>query len=61
MNTEQTSKNIFTYKTNNIEKVEIFHVLHNEVALLMRRRYMSGEQEMATENFLESKVWTIYI
>ena len=44
-------------KTNNIGKVEIFHVLHDKVALLMKRRYERGTKNSHQKIF--RKVWII--
>ena len=33
---------LYYSRTSNIEKVEIFYVLHDKVALLMKRRYKRG-------------------
>ena len=44
-------------KTNNIGKVEIFHVLHDKVALLMKRRYEHGTKNSHQKIF--RKVWII--
>ena len=43
----------------NIEKVEILHVLHDKIALLMRRRSERGTRNCHQR--LLRKVWTIYI
>ena len=48
---------LYYSKTNNIEKVEMFHALHDKVALLMKRHY-----ERETRNCLQKKfrkIWTI--
>ena len=42
-----------------IEKVEILHVLHNKVALLMRRRSEPGTRNC--HQIIFRRVWTIYI
>ena len=44
-------------KTSNIEKVQIFYVLHEKVALLMKRRYKRGTRNCHRKFF--RKVWTI--
>ena len=52
-------KKLFVSKYTNTEKVEIFHVLHNQGAPLMKRR-----SEWGTRNCLQvifRKVWTIHI
>ena len=46
-------KELFVSKYTNTEKVEIFHVLHNQGALLMKRR-----SEWGTRNC--HQVWTIH-
>ena len=43
----------------NIGKVYILHVLHDKVALLMRRRYERGTRNCHQNSF--RKVWTIHI
>ena len=45
--------------SNNIEKVEISHFLHNKVALLTRRRSEWGLRNRHLRIF--RKVWAIYI
>ena len=37
-------------KTNNIGKVEMFHVLHDKVVLLMKRRYKRGTKKLSPKN-----------
>ena len=44
---------------NNIEKVEILHVLHDKVALLMRRN--SERRTRNCHQIIFGKVWTIYV
>ena len=48
-----SEKKLFSLKYTNIDKVKIFHVLHDKVALLTRRR-SEREQEIVTKGFLES-------
>ena len=52
-------KKAFVLQHTDIEKVEIFHVLHNKVALLLRRRSKRGTRNH--HQIIFSKVWTIYI
>ena len=42
----------------NIEKVEILHLLHDKVALLMRKHSERGTRNCHQKGF--RKVWTIY-
>ena len=52
-------KKLFVSKYTNTENVEIFHVLHNQGAPLMKRH-----SEWGTRNCLQvifRKVWTIHI
>ena len=37
-------------KTNNIGKVEMFHVLRDKVVLLMKRRYERGTKKLSPKN-----------
>ena len=69
--TEQTSihsaqseklseKNYLHYNLHtNINKVEMFHVLHNKVAVLMRRRSEQGTK--VSKSSQKKKGWTINI
>ena len=52
-------KELFVSKYTNTEKVEIFHVLHNQGALLMKRRSEWGTRNCHQVIF--RKVWTIHI
>ena len=45
-------KNLFVLQYTNIEKVEIFDVLHDKVVLLMRGRFKRGTRNV-TKEFLE--------
>ena len=51
-------KELFASKYTNTEKVEIFHVLHNQGALLMKRRSEWGTRNCHQVIF--RKVWTIH-
>ena len=51
-------KELFVSKYTNTEKVEIFHVLHNQGALLMKRRSEWGTRNCHQVIF--RKVWTIH-
>ena len=44
---------LFILEYTNVKIVEMFHVLHNKVALLMRRHSERGEQEILFKEFLE--------
>ena len=50
---------LYYRKTSNIEKVEIIHVLHNKVTLLMRRRSEQGTRNCHKNIF--RNVLTMYI
>ena len=59
INGELLRKKLYVLQCTNMEKVEIFHVSHHTVALLMRRR-----SEQRTRNRYQrifGKVWTIHI
>ena len=42
-------KNLFVLQYTNIEKVEIFDVLHDKVVLLMRGRFKRGTRNVTKE------------
>ena len=52
-NWETSQKKLFILEYTNVKIVEMFHVLHNKVALLMRRHSERGEQEILFKEFLE--------
>ena len=59
INGELLRKKLCVLQCTNIEKVEIFHVLHHKVALPMRRR--SEQRTRNQHQRIFGKVWTIYI
>ena len=59
INGELLRKKLYVLQCPNMEKVEIFHVLHHKVALLMRRR--SEQRTRNRHQRIFGKVWTIYI
>ena len=50
---ENSQKKLFMLEYTNVKIVEMFHVSHNKVALLMRRHSVHGEQEIVSKEFLE--------
>ena len=59
INGELLRKKLYVLQCPNMEKVEIFHVLHHKVALLMRRR--SEQRTRNRHQRIFGKVWTIHI